>query len=60
MQGISMTKEKPVFKLVQHRGDWYWCLDIPKDDGMIGPFGSRGEAEKDARETLGIRLDGER
>jgi hypothetical protein len=26
-----------------------------RDDGLIGPFPTRDEAEKDARETLGIR-----
>jgi hypothetical protein len=30
-----------------------------QDDGLIGPFVSRDEAEKDAKETLGIR-EGER
>jgi hypothetical protein len=34
--------------------DWFWHLDINNDDGLIGPFMSREEAEKDARETLGI------
>src|SRR5271165_6336790 len=35
-----------------------WRLDIKNDDGLIGPFMSRGEAERDAKETLGIK-DGE-
>jgi hypothetical protein len=26
-----------------------------RDDGLIGPFLTRDEAEKDAKETLGIR-----
>jgi hypothetical protein len=43
-----------VFRLIQLEGDWYWRLDIKNDDGLIGPFLSRDEAEKDARETLGI------
>jgi hypothetical protein len=49
---------EPVFKLVRRDGDWFWRLDNPGDDGLIGPFLSRAEAEKDARETLGI-VDGE-
>jgi hypothetical protein len=48
-----------VFTLIQLQGDWFWRLDINNDDGLIGPFLSRQEAEKDARETLGIR-EGER
>jgi hypothetical protein len=43
-----------VFRLIQLEGDWYWRLDIKNDDGLIGPFLSRGEAEKDVKETLGI------
>jgi hypothetical protein len=34
--------------------DWYWRLHIRNDDGLIGPFSSRDEAAKDAKETLGI------
>jgi hypothetical protein len=44
-----------VFKLTYIEGDWYWRLDIMNDDGLIGPFLTRDDAEKDARETLGIR-----
>jgi hypothetical protein len=44
----------PVFKVVQRHEDWYWRLDIEGDEGLIGPFMSKAEAEKDARETLGI------
>jgi hypothetical protein len=54
---ISETPMDPprrVFQLIQLGGDWYWRLDIMNDDGLIGPFSSRDEAEKDARETLGI------
>jgi hypothetical protein len=47
-----------VFKLIQLIGDWFWRLDINNDDGLIGPFLSRDEAEKDACETLGLG-DGE-
>jgi hypothetical protein len=54
MRGISMAKEKAVYRLVQRDGDWFWRLDIRNDDGLIGPFVSRGDAEKDAKETLGI------
>jgi hypothetical protein len=50
-----MDAPRRVFKLIQLNGDWFWRLDINNDDGLIGPFMSRDEAEKDARETLGIR-----
>jgi hypothetical protein len=49
-----MDAPKRVFKLIQLKGDWFWRLDINNDDGLIGPFMSRDEAEKDAKETLGI------
>jgi hypothetical protein len=55
----AMDTPSRVFKLIQLSGDWYWRLDIKNDDGLIGPFTSKDEAEKDARETLGMR-DGER
>jgi hypothetical protein len=54
-----MDVARRVFRLIQLEDDWYWRLDIKNDDGLIGPFLSRGEAEKDARETLGI-VEGER
>jgi hypothetical protein len=50
-----MDAPRRVFKLTYIEGDWYWRLDIMNDDGLIGPFLSRDDAEKDARETLGIR-----
>jgi hypothetical protein len=50
-----MDAPRRVFRLIQLSGDWYWRLDIMRDDGLIGPFVSRDEAEKDARETLGTR-----
>ena len=50
-----MAKEPLSFKLTQLDGDWFWRLDINNDDGLIGPFLTRDEAEKDARETLGIK-----
>jgi hypothetical protein len=49
-----MDAPRRVFKLTYIEGDWYWRLDIMNDDGLIGPFLSRDDAEKDARETLGI------
>jgi hypothetical protein len=54
----TMDALSRVFRLIQLQGDWFWRLDINNDDGLIGPFISRDEAEKDARETLGIK-DGE-
>jgi hypothetical protein len=50
-----MDAARRVFNVIQLRGDWYWRLDIKRDDGLIGPFSSREEAEKDAKETLGIK-----
>ena len=50
-----MDAPRRVFKLTYIEGDWYWRLDIMNDDGLIGPFLTRDDAEKDARETLGIR-----
>jgi hypothetical protein len=49
-----MDAPRRVFQLIQLGGDWYWRLDIRNDDGLIGPFSSRDEAAKDAKETLGI------
>jgi hypothetical protein len=54
-----MDTPKRVYRLIQLEGDWYWHLDIRNDDGLIGPFMSKSEAEKDAKETLGI-AEGER
>jgi hypothetical protein len=50
-----MDFSKRVFRLTRIEGDWYWYPDIRNDDGLIGPFASRDEAEKDARETLGMK-----
>jgi hypothetical protein len=50
-----MDAPRRVFKLTYVEGDWFWRLDIMNDDGLIGPFLTRDDAEKDARETLGIR-----
>jgi hypothetical protein len=55
-----MDAPRRVFQLIQLGGDWYWRLDIRNDDGLIGPFMSRDEAEKDARETLGIKAEEDR
>jgi hypothetical protein len=41
-----------VFRLIQLEGDWYWRLDIKNDDGLIGPFMSRGEATELSKEHL--------
>jgi hypothetical protein len=51
----TMDAPSRVFTLIQLGGDWFWRLDINNDDGLIGPFMSREEAEEDARETLRIR-----
>jgi hypothetical protein len=49
-----MATSKRVYRLIQLEGDWYWHLDIRNDDGLIGPFVSKSEAERDEKETLGI------
>ena len=49
-----MDAARRVFSVLQMGGNWYWRLDIMRDDGLIGPFLSKEEAEKDAKETLGI------
>jgi FRG domain len=50
-----MDAPKRGFRLTQLDGDWYWRLDIPNDHALFGPFLSRDEAEKDARESLNLR-----
>jgi hypothetical protein len=50
-----MEAPKRVFRLIQLEGDWYWHLDVRNDDGLIGPFISRDQAEKDARDAMGMR-----
>jgi hypothetical protein len=50
-----MDAPRRVFSLTYIEGDWYWCLDMMNEEGLIGPFLSRDDAEQDARETLGIR-----
>jgi hypothetical protein len=54
-----MDAPRRAFNIIHLGGDWYGRLDIQRDDGLIGPFSSREEAEQDAKETLGIR-EGER
>jgi hypothetical protein len=51
----AMDAPRRVFNLIELSGGWYWRLDIKNDDGLIGPFSSKDEAEEDARETLGLR-----
>jgi hypothetical protein len=53
-----MDAPRRVFNLIEFNDGWYWRLDIKNDDGLIGPFTSKDEAGKDAREMLGLR-DGE-
>ena len=48
-----MDAPRRVFRLIQLSDDWCWRLDIKNDDGLIGPFLSRDEAEK----TLGRRSE---
>jgi len=48
-----MDIARRVFRLIQLDGNRYWRLDIGNDDGLIGPFLSRDEAEKDARKRWG-------
>ena len=51
-----MTKcNQPDFSLVQMEMEWFWCS---YDNALIGPFPSHDEAEKNARNTLGIVEDG--
>jgi hypothetical protein len=56
--GGFMDAAKSVFKLVLLNGDWYWRLDIV-DEGMIGPFSSKEEADKDAQDAWNWKLGGE-
>jgi hypothetical protein len=58
MSGLAeglMDAARRVFSVLQMGANWYWRLDIMRDDGLIGPFSSREEAEEDAKETLGIK-----
>jgi hypothetical protein len=47
------------FTIVERAGGWFWCSDAAWDtrgaDALIGPFPLRAEAEKDAREALGMK-----
>jgi hypothetical protein len=49
----------PTFSLVKLESGWFWSSYAVQEtqggEGLIGPFPSQEEAEKDARETLGLR-----
>jgi hypothetical protein len=49
----------PNFSVMKLETGWFWASramqDVHGRKAMIGPFPSQEEAEKDARETLGIR-----
>jgi hypothetical protein len=55
-----MTKgRQPDYRVVQRdlpdkSIGWFSFVDVPRNDGLIGPFETEDEAIKDARETLGI------
>jgi Uncharacterized protein conserved in bacteria (DUF2188) len=34
---------------------WFWRVELARDDGLIGPFETKAEAIRDARETLELR-----
>jgi hypothetical protein len=59
--GAFMTKGKrPDFQVIAQTlpdksQGWFWRVDLARDDGLIGPFETKAEAIRDARETLGIR-----
>lgn len=50
--------EYPNFSIVQRENGWFWCSGVVWEtrgvEALIGPFGSRKEAEKDANEALGV------
>jgi hypothetical protein len=58
---FSMTKiKRPNFQVIAQtlpdKGQgWFWRVELARDDGLIGPFETKAEAIKDARETLGIK-----
>jgi hypothetical protein len=49
----------PNFSVIKLETGWFWTSramqDVHGSESMIGAFPSQEEAEKDARETLGIR-----
>jgi hypothetical protein len=62
-----MLTRRPIYRIVEQRLSdggrvWFWHLEWsqrdPRDNGLIGPFLSQEEADKDARETLGINDGG--
>jgi hypothetical protein len=50
---------RPNFSVMKLENGWFWTSramqDVHGTETMVGPFPSQEEAEKDARETLGIR-----
>jgi hypothetical protein len=58
--GGAMAKEaSPSYSIVKQERGWFWrphaVQEIRGGKALIGPFPSQEEAEKDARETLGLR-----
>jgi hypothetical protein len=47
------------FSVVKLESGWFWTSyamqEVQGAEALIGPFPSQEEAEKDARETLGLR-----
>ncbi len=58
-----VEEASPSYSVVKHERGWFWCSyavqEIGARDPLVGPFPSQEEAEKDARETLGLK-QGER
>jgi hypothetical protein len=56
-----MTNAKrPNFQVIAQtlpdRGQgWFWRLEFARNEGLIGPFETKAEAIRDARETLGMK-----
>jgi hypothetical protein len=53
----------PNFSVVKLENGWFWVSyamqEIHGGEALIGPFPSHEEAEKDARETLGLKESGQ-
>jgi hypothetical protein len=54
-----MAKEaSPSYSVVKQEKGWFWCSYAAQEVGgrnaLVGPFPSQEEAEKDAKETLGL------
>lgn len=49
----------PSYSIVKQERGWFWCSyavqEIRGRSALIGPFPSQEEAEKDARETFGLK-----